>query len=914
MLPCLDNKTVKMLYGTADERYNFSSEFFRQTHYPQSMNQYYNNQLLQQWTEEDLFRELQDEYMPNSNRVYIIFGSTGSGKSELLCWLKDQWQLRKEQRPVIRLSRSELNPQLLVKKCYETLGVRLDNSAIDDSKWDILLKKPVSIVNQIIWTALSEIMDSDEQIVPTAFLLRPIIEKNIVEFSKQVKKNNIPSPLEIITELEFEEVKQLTTIPIEVKYKTLKDVLVKKFEHFLFHGHNLAYLIRQLSKYLQEHKIRPLLLIDDLVQSVNLYAAEILDHFITLEEGNWDVVVGLTPGVINSTDYDKEFNQRIQYLDTIDDRVKKLWLSDESGATFFSISKNKANEYIENYMKTLKRSNGFECSKVCPHYNNCAKLLIGEGDTQILPLNTALIHKIYDGIPSGKGILRYMILHTKEILTFLLNGQVKNSKRVQNFINRDCFIDHELPIIKLLGEMFADSKNRSVKLPGELLRNFKLDSLDIALPFINLVEQTSLLKIEDNEKKVSKIPGYFLDWIDGKEINENLLDPIRKSVNSIIHEIVKGTNMSELYTARYSKGSSTIQRGEIINRYKYPITFKGTNKEQICISKDIHHLHLLDFNEQKPRAKANTFSEIANSSQVAEWIYKTERLKKVWEADLESLLGIKLYEFAFGLNEYMKLWEGIYNADWTSQLKSPFGDEFLEITESMFLDWFSLRDNLIDFSKKELISNSDSFEAWLMLLSLPKELKSYKVDNYNLDDFLNYIKTQILEYQKKVISIMESEIEMYISMLSLIQSLSPEYAYKIKKLQYALEKGEVGIKQITLFDNIKKWFLCNIEEKGLLEKWKKTEKVYKNMEKFIEHVSIINDTNHFSYDDLDEIGPFIREKLKVRPRTEKHLVKLVTTGETKLPRNQWRGIVEELDKVHPDLLKKLINIELKINN
>lgn len=139
MIPCIDKESLMLLVGTADERFQHSPEYFRSTHFPQIMHRYYKNQLNAEVTEQELMREL-NEIDSSCNRIYFIFGSTGAGKSELLCWLKDQWELSRIDRPVIRISRSELNPQILIKKCYETIGVDL-NIKIDESRWELLLKK-----------------------------------------------------------------------------------------------------------------------------------------------------------------------------------------------------------------------------------------------------------------------------------------------------------------------------------------------------------------------------------------------------------------------------------------------------------------------------------------------------------------------------------------------------------------------------------------------------------------------------------------------------------------------------------------------------------------------------------------------------------------------------------------------------
>ncbi|WP_129727933.1 hypothetical protein [Ectobacillus funiculus] len=907
MIPCLDVKTLKMLKGTADERYEFSRELFRETHYPQVMSEFYKQKLLRQWKEKELLAELQDAPESTGNRVYIIFGSTGSGKSELLCWLRDQWIMHKVTRPVIRISRSELNPQLLIKKCYNALNIQAEDLQLDEQKWDILLKKPITIVNQIIWTALSEVMECDEEIVPVALLLRPVVERNIMDFAKQVRKKKISKPLQIITEGEFKKVQQCTTIPVEIKFKTLQDALAKKLEHFLFQGHSLSQLLKQLSHYLKQQGIRPLLLIDDLVQSVNLYAAEILDHFITLEEGNWDVVVGLTPGVVNATDYNKEFNQRVQHLDTIDDRVKKLWLSDEAGETFFSLSKEQAHEYTEKYLNALKKANGYTCSVECPYYQGCKELLIGESNTKILPFNRALISRIYDGIPAGKGVLRYMVLHMREILKSLSSKKIKDVQRIQGYIQRDSFVKYDSPVIKLLGEMFADSNDDFVTLPGQMLQSFGLDALDVTLPLMKFTEEVVPIEEQVAIKK-EVIPAHFLDWVEGRQVNENVLDPLKKSTAQIVHEVTKGTNISRPYTPRYVRAGSTLQRTEVQQRYKYPIVLGESREPTIVIQKDLSNKYLLNFHEQKPQRKADLFSRSTQDSFIADWIYTTEFLKEDWRCEIEQLLQLSLPKFAHGLKTYMDIWWTVGQADWGKDFQPLISDEIYELIEHLYLDWFSLRDNMIDYASIELMPDVNEFEIWLKTFKPQPALSKYSIGEYNLDKFLYLLHETVLEMKKKAVAFITERMKLYRELVPFIHSVNMEYGKRVEDFLDTWVVQPENIQHILEFHDIENWFNQCDQGSGLVQNWYEKKEFLTNTKQFAQYLS----QEEVLLQDKEDLERLLRETLQVRPQVQRQLTKLLVNGETILPRHQWKGIVRDLEQIHPDILKDLITVTLKL--
>lgn len=807
MIPCITNDTIKLLAGTADERYNYSPNFFRKTHYSQTLKRYYNNKFLDKVTETDLLHELKDLHL-FGNRIYFIFGSTGSGKSELLCWLKDQWILSEEKRPIIRISRSELNPQVLIKKCYETLGIDINDTIVDQNKWNLLIKKPVSIMNQIIWNSLSEIFDDDEDIVNVAFLLRPVIERNIKEFATNITKNTNIKSLHILSESEFKEIIENTTIPINVNYLILLDTLSKYLDYFIFNGHNISNLLKSLSNYLLEKKIRPLLLIDDLVQSINIYAADILDHFITLEEGNWDVVVGLTPGVLQETNYSDDLMRRLQTLDTIDDRVKKMWLSDESGQSSYTINRGQSQRYLEKYLMALKESHGFNCSVDCTHSKTCRELLIGkDAKLEQIPLNYHLINRIYDGVMQGKGVLRYMILHSREILHFLLTGNRKGTMKIQKLLFRDCFVSHEDETIKLLGEMYADGKGKTVTLPLPLLKQFHHHGKDnLKLPVRKVLYQNNEIDDEIETFVISNHQTeHVRNWIEGKTVKLELLEPVRLGIATIMNDALKATAISRKYTARAAKASTTIQKTEIIKRSKYPISFKINSKKQILVKKHINLLVINKFQKLKISERPEVFREISDDINVSQWFYQTLELQSQWLQELETELTMPVSKFAFNLRKLVFGLDDISKKEWTSKVDFPIDESLLETVMSMFLDWFSLRDNIIDYELLSKFEYDDSFEDWLSSFRPSKRANKFSINNIPFSDFIYKLQIKVGNYLENLSTIINEHLVTLKQMNELISDNSHEIYTKLENLLADQVENETSLKSIYQLDDLLHW-------------------------------------------------------------------------------------------------------------
>lgn len=908
MIPCITTKSINHLYGTADERYNFSKEFFRKTHFPQTLNRYYKNQLIESVTESDLLEELA-EGKDFGNRIYVIFGSTGSGKSELLCWLRDQWPSI-DSRPIIRISRNELNPQILVKKCYESIGIELGDLIIDENKWNLLLTKPITIINQMVWTTMSELFESDDLIVPATMLLRPVIEKNILEFTKQIQEGHITTPLELITKEEFEELILSTTIEIDIHYYKFRDSLLKKLDQYLFQGIDIKTIFKKLSNILIENNVRPVLLIDDLVQSVNLYAADLLDYFITLEEGNWDVVIGLTPGVEQGQDFDHDLKGRIKNLDTIDDRVKKLWLSDESGSNFFTLDKKQAQTYMSKYLAGLKEANGYTCSTSCPHAISCKTIL--EDDSaeglKLLPFSIPLINRLYDGIPKGKGTLRYLILNSREILQFLLKGEARSATKITHFLSRDVFIEHEDKLIKLLGEMYAHPSQDQYVITASLLKHFKYNRENIVLQPKNLELHKKVTIHEHDIEKKNVVVEHVRDWIEGNKVKEQLLDPVRTGVATIVHEVVKGTFIIKEHTSRAVKSTATIQRAEVVNRYRYPIAFSERNNTQIVIDKNINLLQIANFQQLKMQDRSDMFAKVANDKNIADWIHSTEQLKDEWLIELEENIGYNIRNFALYLKMFINNVNMLGNSEWTGTVNNPIREEWLELAEDLFLDWFSLRDNIIDFYAIDNLNYPEEFSQKFLYFTPSKKLNKFQIKNFPFQTFVLELQKAVRQYLEELQIVAFHKVNEIKSLQMLIDNISG--AEKLSWVETVSNKTSFTLTDMIQLDEIVSW-LSTEDNKELIAKVKQEKVHAENMRKFLPLLALKDNTRKDSLDDVQFMEDYLKNKLNVRTQVRKHFLRLLEEGETQLPRKQWKGILRDLEEINPEIFD-YVNVNVNI--
>ncbi|MDO7905343.1 hypothetical protein Q5741_02815 [Paenibacillus sp. JX-17] len=898
MLPCLNKNSLKLLAGTADQRYQFSKAYFRNTHFPQVMHRYFQNQLTGEVSENELFQEL-TEIDASGNRVYFIFGSTGSGKSELLCWLKDHWETQGIERPVVRISRTELNPQVLIKKCYDALGIQTDIE-INENRWNILLSKPITIINQIVWSTLAEMFHSDEDIVPCALLLRPIVEQNVTKFTKQIERGNIKSPLELISQQQFEELLSKTTLQLSMDYGRVKQSLIKKLDHFLFEGKEISSLFRKLSNIIKERNIRPLLLIDDLVQSVNIYASDILDQLITLEEGNWDVVVGLTPGSLLDSTKGRDLTQRIQTLDTIDDRVRKLWLSDESGKAFYNLNIEQAVPYMSKYLNELKGAEGYTCSMNCPNYGNCMNLipvsgqnLIDEKQVCLLPFNEPMIRRMYRAIPVGKGKLRYMILNTKEILRAFYKKKGTKLQTVQPFISREKFAEHSDLTVKSIAEWYGSEQEDTITLPGYLLKKFDAgdDSITVKLYNIHQLDQ-------DSKPMVTQVnyshptENIVRDWVEGENVNVELLESVRLGIASIVHEVVKATSIQRPFT---SKLSSSVQRKEVENRTRYPISFDSSG-DGIYIKRSYPVLEIVNLQQEKPSERARTFNKIANQIETAMWVYQTETIGESWKEELTLELGLPLPYIALCLKQWVGKWAELSQFTWCQHLKSPFNNQVKEISEQFYQDWFLLRDNMID-PVQETLQNTIDFEKWILAFAPRKKLEQYSISDHSINSFFNVLKNDFMEYKKKLESESKKiklEYQKYVTYLESVKH--PDHASIL-----------IEINKIKDHDTIEEYFSLGklerfIQESGLESRYAETLALREEIDQLVEKTQHLD--RHLERIFFELTGTTVETKIKI----------VIGWSQLEDRIKQWESLNEGFAQIHQTFLKTPIHVVKQIIN
>src|SRR5579859_2992300 len=238
---------------------------------------------------------LQDASLSAGNRVWFVSGGPGAGKSELLEWLA----LSIVQHAPHRY------PFLLHIHQYEAdivkIATRLRNMLPEgvptyeqQLRWNEARKKPRTIAKILLLMALDQLLQSDDESYGFYYTLADPVDTELRRFIETTTDGTSMGAFELFGAEAWELFREQTSHPVPFSYEAFHQALQAAFHSYLFSGLSLSTLMRSVSGGQREHHSRPILLVDDLVSSLHLWAPDLVSMLITTA-GSWDVIFCVTP-------------------------------------------------------------------------------------------------------------------------------------------------------------------------------------------------------------------------------------------------------------------------------------------------------------------------------------------------------------------------------------------------------------------------------------------------------------------------------------------------------------------------------------------------------------------------------------------------------------------------------------------
>jgi hypothetical protein len=600
----------------------------------------------------------------------------------------------------------------------------------------------------ILLFALENLLDSDEIINALFYRLLNAFQPYVDQILKVDNEELVG--VDLIGRGAWDSIISETAIDVPLDYEQFRHQLNIAFRDHLLEGISLADTMQRISEHISRNRgKRPILLVDDLVQSLNVFATDILDYLLTLEAGNWDVVLGLTPSAFEDSKRGRALLQRIAYLDTIDDRVEKLWLSDETGQDSYSLTERNCHEFAAYYLAEYRGRSNIS--------------------SPLHPFNQEVLVRIYRNLPNGKGKARYFVRYLHEILKREADGEeiltVLSDFAQTEYVAR---VDDKMlaQLGELYGPLFNGQDMQIITLSAELMRVFDLPQTNVDIPIEPLIgfhwqRESTIQIVDDNGKKAIR------DWLLNKQVNRQMLKGLRQGAARWLRTIQPPNRFYQDHTAR-PKGILNW-RGTYLGTSP-PICIEGVDDVDGIVLK--REIGVLAFDLYRYASSKNDEAKVLTaqlaqeadllSLQFAALCYRQmliDRLTNQVGMTLESLALSLFVFFLFIDNKTIykppglrqDFWREIergrsHRAAWKYQIDKRILDDITYF----FTDFFQLRKNLFDGEGiSHLIDNHlpDEMLDSITRIDTTKIEKDYRLGQLPLSLVLKNIQSIVRQWQ-----------------------------------------------------------------------------------------------------------------------------------------------------------------------
>ncbi len=660
-LPCLAPAGTRIFAPTADQRFLAGSSEFLRTHFPIQV-RYRGAGYSTTLTEQDiLHRLLEPGPAVVGNRVFVLYGAAGSGKSELIRWLQTQIALQDASRSevTIRIARTDLDVLHIAQRFKHLYSAQpfQDNTL---QRWEECRRKPRTLAKILVLTALERLLGSDDQINALYYQLIDVVQANLERCfaAMSLPSEDVGQFIELFSREDLVEILRNSAIPVPVEYEALRYHLLKTFRDQLLEGLDLPHTLKQIAQRVQqEQRKRPILLIDDLVQSINLFATDLLDYFLTLEEGCWDVVVGITPNSLEATLRGRELLDRIAFLDTIDDRVEKLWLSDEYGLDSSFLNEMNCTEYARLYLTEYKRQNKQPCNMHCPVFHRCQHLEPDQPDDLLAPFNKEVLIRLFRSLPPDKGKVRYYTLYLRDILERLTRGESLISA-LQQYVKSEQAIYHPNRHLAQVHELYGpllDVETLHVETSNitHLYQFFGIQESaeDPQQPVVASLYRMrqEIQSARDDQLAIDPGKEAIKEWLKGEAVNKQQLRNLRRGTVKAIKDGYLLDTLTRLYIA---KPTRILRWAQTHLDTVPPVQLEGVDDfDGLPVPQKIGHLAytLHDFADATGATEEDLRSQLLTNEAFPSILFLGTTYRERMRDALEKQLGMKVEEFAFSL-------------------------------------------------------------------------------------------------------------------------------------------------------------------------------------------------------------------------------------------------------------------------
>ncbi len=309
-------------------------------------------------TQEEFRDAILRSNIDDDNRIFILRGETGSGKSQLCQWLEYQIGDRNsgidDTHVALHISRSQTRIEDIVDILTEPVDVDIQVGNVESLDPVKVADAMVTNLDAYAPTAFQDLSpDEVEALIEQrpGTDLRSILEENIAEYQKAVASEDEGEIPDLLDEKDYRNL-AISAFGQAQGGKTIFSTLLG-FLHDELSGKlnvgNFQDKLEQISDAYEEEGLRPVLICEDLT-TFSVLKEQLLDHIFQLDSGHYDVVLGWTTGW-EKDNLNKALGTSENTYTYMKDRAEGyLSTTDESGQAYFlteDVTVELARKYVE---------------------------------------------------------------------------------------------------------------------------------------------------------------------------------------------------------------------------------------------------------------------------------------------------------------------------------------------------------------------------------------------------------------------------------------------------------------------------------------------------------------------------------------------------------------------------------------
>ena len=432
---------------------------------------------------ESHFREaVLDSDLKDDNRIFIVKGEVGSGKSHLCQWLEyeingyDEGDGTNDEHVAIHISRSNTRLDEILEILHDPIDKEYeevnDISSLDPEDVADFIIQGLQTFYKGQGALRSFDMEEFLKSRPDADDFRTILVKNIKEYQESVENEGQEQNIkEYLLSREdyghicfsaFGETKREDDVYPVVR-RAVHDLLTRNIgiEDFKSELEDIS------EAYVQEGK-RPVLICEDLT-TFSVLKDDLLDHIFELSSGHYDVIMGWTTGW-ERENIDDALSTSEDSLTYMKQRTQGyLSMTDDSGQAYFLEGRSAPVVLIQAYLDAIKEHS--ETNAEIPE----------EAFDSIYPFNEAFIRHVYSNLVQDGNLQQTPRILLVHVIAECLTSDVPPFEAVQNnsYIRQRPYLiginDHSQPCLELT-QWYALKHQGQLWLPMEVFDAFGVDT------------------------------------------------------------------------------------------------------------------------------------------------------------------------------------------------------------------------------------------------------------------------------------------------------------------------------------------------------------------------------------------------------------------------------------------------------